>query len=162
MTHVYFIGQGAPELEDGAVDAVASSFVTFWSPRPTPLSFSSPDFLSFFSLGVAGDSLEPAALLKSKEVPGVLGVFVAEPNEANAPLPRPKADDAVEVGEAIPEVLNGDIALKGFGRPCEELSPKRFEPEKVRDEYELSPLPCSRSDTERDSLLLLMKCISAQ
>ena len=43
-------------------------------------------------------------------VPGVLGVL-AEPKEAKAPEPRPKADDAPPDGDLVVE---GDSAPKGF------------------------------------------------
>ena len=42
--------------------------------------------------------------LKSNAVPGVFGVFDAEPNDANAPDPRLKALDAFPVGDEIPDV----------------------------------------------------------
>lgn len=47
-------------------------------------------------LALFSDSLESAPLFwtKSKAVPGVLGVLVAEPKDAKAPDPRPNADDA--------------------------------------------------------------------
>ena len=53
---------------------------------------------------------------KSRPVPGVLGVFEA-PKEANAPVPKPNALDAL-VGEAIEAATE----LKGFLLLCEELS----------------------------------------
>jgi hypothetical protein len=52
-------------------------------------------------------------LLKSNADPGVLGVLVALPKLANAPLPNPKAEEApVLVGEAIAEFVKG--AEKGL------------------------------------------------
>lgn len=48
------------------------------------------------------------------------------PNEANAPDPRPKAEEALVDGEETPPD-SGDIALKGFERPCELSGPKRFD-----------------------------------
>lgn len=71
--------------------------------------------LSFFSL-----SLEEKS--NPEPVPGVLGVFAC-PNEANAPVPSPKADEP-------PGVIPGDFAdageavLKGFDLPCDDLAPK--------------------------------------
>jgi len=70
--------------------------------------------------------LEIAALLKSKAVPGVFGVFVAEPKEANAPEPRPKAVEAPVVGDATVPLVKGEIALKGLDLlPWEEVSPPK-------------------------------------
>lgn len=70
--------------------------------------------------------LEGAALLKSKAVPGVFGVLVAEPKDAKAPDPRPKAVEAAAVGEATEAAVRGEMALKGLVLPpCEELSPPR-------------------------------------
>lgn len=64
--------------------------------------------------------------LRSKVPPGVLGVFVDEPKDANAPEPSPKAFDAPAEGEeTAPE--RGDMALKGLDRPCELSGPKRFD-----------------------------------
>jgi len=54
-------------------------------------------------------------LTKSNAEPGVLGVLLALPKLANAPVPNPKADDApVEVGEAVEEVVMGPTVLNGF------------------------------------------------
>lgn len=153
MTQVYFKGQGASVLVTDVLEAAPVSSLRAFAVVEI-LSSPSPPFFSFLSPGVPDDS---RALLKSNAVPGVFGVFVDEPNDANAPEPRPKADEPVEFGDWIPEVLRGAMALKGLFRlPWEEESPpKRLELEKVRDECEVSPLPCSRSDMERDSLPLL-------
>ena len=71
---------------------------------------------SFFSPGVDGAPVVTA--LKSKAVPGVLGVLVADPKDANAPDPRPKADDPTVVGEARPVPVIGEwMALKGLRPP---------------------------------------------
>jgi hypothetical protein len=53
-------------------------------------------------------------LEKSKAVPGVLGVLVADPNEANAPEPRLKALLALAVGDEIPAVVRGEMELNGL------------------------------------------------
>lgn len=53
--------------------------------------------------------------LKSK-VPGVFGVFVADPKDAKAPEPKPKAEEALVDGVVTP-VESGEIALNGFERP---------------------------------------------
>lgn len=73
--------------------------------------------LSFLSEGVDGAVDDMAAALKSKAVPGVLGVFAAEPKEANAPEPRPKAEEPPVVGDARPPGVNGGMALNGFRPP---------------------------------------------
>jgi len=87
--------------------------------------------LSRFSLGVVGVIADVAGLPKSKAVPGVLGVLVADPKDAKAPEPSPKAVEAPAVGEAKLPLVRGGMALKGFDLPpCEEVSPpKRFEEE---------------------------------
>ena len=63
--------------------------------------------------------------------PGVLGVL-AEPKEAKAPDPSPKALDAP--GEARPAGVV--MELKGFLPPCEELSPPNRLAKGVRPEGE--------------------------
>jgi hypothetical protein len=72
-------------------------------------------------------------VLKSKAVPGVFGVFVAEPKEAKAPDPRPKAAPAP--GDDTPDVFRAGIVLKGFERPgvVGSLAVKRFEVEYPRE-----------------------------
>lgn len=54
-------------------------------------------------------------LLKSNAVPGVFGVFAAEPKEANAPDPKPKAEEAP--GEATVLVFSGGILLNAPDLP---------------------------------------------
>lgn len=86
---------------------------------------------SFSLLSAAGVTLGP----NSSAVPGVFGVFTAEPKEANAPVPRPKAEEAPVVGEAMPVVVDGEMALKGLDLPCEDESPpNRLAAAKVRGE----------------------------
>lgn len=88
---------------------------------------------SFFSPGVAGWAEGAVAVdLKSKAVPGVLGVFVAEPKEAKAPDPSPKAEEPPVVGEAKALGVNGAMPLNGFLLPCDESPPVRFAAENVR------------------------------
>ena len=53
-------------------------------------------------------------LPKSSEVPGVRGVFPDAPNDAKAPEPNPKAEDAPLVGEAMAEVVSGAMPLNGL------------------------------------------------
>lgn len=88
------------------------------------LAKGSPDF----SAGV----LEPGAPRASNGLPGVFGVL-AEPKEAKAPEPKPKAFVADVVGEAR-LVPPGVVAEpKGFLFPCDESPPPGlFEKEPFR------------------------------
>lgn len=118
--------------------------------------------LSFFSDGVAGELADMAADLKSKAVPGVFGVLVADPKEAKAPEPRPKAVEPPVVGDASPPGVNGEMALKGFRPPCDESPPKRLVVGKVRcGGSDLSAL-CSECDIDRESLLVLGGCCQSR
>jgi len=72
-----------------------------------------------FSVGVFAD--DPTTLPKSSAFPCDFGVL-EEPKDAKAPEPRLNALDAPAVGDDI-EVVEGDMALKGFLLLCEELSP---------------------------------------
>lgn len=88
--------------------------------------------------------------------------MVEDPNEAKAPDPRPKAEeaDAPDVGEAMPEVLRGEIALNGFREPSD--PPKRFELENRR-EAGCSPRDeslWSLSVDERELLLFRQSIVS--
>ena len=95
----------------------------------------SPSF-SRFSLLVAVGVLE---MPKSRDVPGVLGVFVVDPKDAKAPEPRPKAEDAPVVGVDAPVVVKGEIPFNGFAlSPALPSVPKRFVAEYVRDESGLA------------------------
>lgn len=86
--------------------------------------------------------------------PGVFGVLAEEPNEANAPDPRPKADEAAE-GELVEGVA---AVLKGLDLLCEDVSPNR-RLVYVRGESVL--VSFSVPLIERDSLLLLSSSLSA-
>lgn len=86
-----------------------------------------PDSLSLLSPPKELIELLP----KSSDVPGVLGVLAEDPNDANAPEPRPKAEDAPFVGEATFVVVKGEMPLNGLGFPLAELSP----PNRLVDEY---------------------------
>ena len=66
--------------------------------------------LPCLSESVDGDAVIGEALAKSKAFPGVLGVFEAEPKEANAPEPSPNADLAP--GDAVVPVFTGKMPLK--------------------------------------------------
>ena len=72
--------------------------------------------------------VEGVELAKSRDVPGVLGVFVEDPNDAKAPDPRPKADEAPLVGEAVFVVVKGAMPLNGLDLLLKDPSapPKRF------------------------------------
>ena len=141
MTQPYLRGQGFAESIEVLLGVLPSSSLTsllvagsdFMTEgvRGNGLSFG----LSLFETGVTG--LGPTAFLpQSKAVPGVFGVFEADPNDAKAPVPRPKAEEAPVEGEAMPEVLRGEIMLKGLERPpCEPSPPPKrdLDAEMTRD-----------------------------
>jgi len=81
--------------------------------------------LSGVSEGVCAEDL-----LKSKAVPGVLGVFVEDPNAAKAPEPSPNADEAP--GAALMFVLSGTAP---FGKAARVgvSEPERFNEGKWRE-----------------------------
>ena len=83
-------------------------------------------FFSFSRFSPIAD--EGVELAKSREVPGVLGVFAEDPKDANAPDPRPKADEAPVVGEAVVVVVKGAMPLNGLGLLLKgpSVPPKRF------------------------------------
>lgn len=114
-----------------------------------------PRSLTCFSrVGVFPD---PTTLPKSSAPPGVLGVF-ADPKEANAPEPRPNALDAPVVGDAK-EVVEGDMAPKGFLLLWEELSPWRLPNVKFRVGWsvEKGPPLVEGTPVDSESLLVLLK-----
>jgi hypothetical protein len=131
ITQLCFSGHGEPVSTAGALRAdsaaaeLAAALADVEEVFPT-------GFLSFLSIGTEGEGTPPAALLKSKAVPGVLGVFVADPNDAKAPDPRPKADDAPPPGEDTLVVVSGAMLLKGFARPPCELRPPSW---RLDEEY---------------------------
>jgi hypothetical protein len=72
----------------------------------------------FSAVGV----LAPVRILpKSSALPGDFGVF-AEPKDAKAPEPSPKAFAAPAVGDGT-ALVGEEMALKGFALPCEDVSP---------------------------------------
>ena len=100
-------------------------------------------------------SVAELELLKSKAVPGVLGVLPDEPNDAKAPDPNPKADEAPVVGEATLVVVTGAMPLNGFDLLLKDPSPpKRFVGWYGREDSDLvfSLVPLF---VDRDSLLEL-------
>ena len=104
-------------MDDLLLKDNAEGFVLMSDPM---LSFSFS--FSFFS------AVKGVELLKSRDVPGVLGVFAEEPNDAKAPDPRPKADEAPVVGEAAFVVVSGAMPLNGLDLLLKDPSPppKRF------------------------------------
>lgn len=90
----------------------------------SPSGLSNVSSLSFLSVLGKSNAAPP---------PGVLGVF-AEPNEANAPLPSPNAEDAPTDGDLL---ADGERVLKGLVLPCDDVSPNRL-PENVRGESSLA------------------------
>ena len=112
------------------------------------------DSVSAFSVSLSGaDSLSFLSLLDKSNpepAPGVLGVLT-DPNEANAPEPRPKAEEALE-GVFAEGVVK---TLKGFVFEYEEPSPN-LRPLNVRVDSLFDPSLLSESRVDRDSLLLLL------
>ena len=156
ITQLCFKGQGNPGSTDEPLRTGSSVIVLvaiFWDVE----AVFPPSCLSFLSMGVTGADAPPAALLKSNAVPGVLGVLVADPNEAKAPDPNPKADDAPPVGEETPAVVKGAMLLKGFARlPCELwLVSARLDEEYPRGELSLRGSWFSPWAVEREILLEL-------
>lgn len=92
-----------------------------------------PSFTASFPRFSLTEVADPVAEPKSRDVPGVFGVFAEDPKDAKAPEPRPKADEAPELGEET-LVDNGEIALKGLDRPWEGVSPNRLADVKARGE----------------------------
>ena len=84
--------------------------------------------LSFSFSRFSPAAVEGVEVAKSREVPGVLGVFAEDPKEAKAPDPRPNADEAPLVGEATLVVVKGAMPLNGFDLLLKDPSatPKRF------------------------------------
>lgn len=95
----------------------------------------------------------------SRDVPGVLGVFMEDPKEAKAPEPSPNAEDPpFGVGEERFVVLRGDIPLNGLGLPPLAVSlPKRLIDEYAREESVLlRSLLLVEFDVDNESLLELL------
>lgn len=68
--------------------------------------------------------------LKSKAVPGVFGVLLADPKEAKAPEPSPNADDAP--GGAVLFVFRGVMLLERLEREVVSPLERRFKAPKGR------------------------------
>lgn len=151
ITQVYFNGQGAVGSSGAAEMDVSSEGAVDTDSLRVLLIVLVPGF-SFFSPGVTGVTPEMAADLKSKAVPGVLGVLAEDPKEAKAPDPRPKAEEPAVVGEARPLPVKGEMVLKGFFPPCDESpAPMRRDAENVR----VGASGLSLWDMDKESLLVL-------
>lgn len=74
-------------------------------------------------------------LPKSKAFPGVLGVLVVDPKDANAPEPSPNAEEAP--GDAVMLVFNGEAPLGNAAR-VGVSEPVRFSVGKWRESFLLS------------------------
>lgn len=116
MTQVYLSGQGTVTSK-GADEFAASSEAVVDSDSFRGRLAALVAGFSLLSPGVVGATPPIVADLKSNAVPGVLGVLVADPNEAKAPEPRPKAVWPEVVGEASPPAVMGGRALKGLRPP---------------------------------------------
>ena len=92
---------------------------------------------------------------KPEPLPGVLGVFAEDLNDAKAPEPRPKAEEAAE-GELVEGV---ERLLKGLDLPCEEVSPYR---RPVYDRGDSDFASFSGPLIESESLLLLQPAVSSR
>jgi hypothetical protein len=97
--------------------------------------------LSLLAEALLEDDLVP----QSNAVPGVLGVLLAEPNDAKAPVPSPNAPE----GDAMPALFKGAFRLV-----CEPVSPPKrdFVAEKTRVDVSRE---LSLSFVASDSLLFL-------
>lgn len=80
---------------------------------------------------VSGVFAVDVVVLKSNAVPGVFGVLAAEPKEAKAPDPRPKADPAPGEDTLAVDVFKAGIPPKVLARPgvVGSLELKRFDVE---------------------------------
>ncbi len=74
------------------------------------------DFAFSFTAASALVSFSPLSRPFSSKPPTAPGVFgvLTDPKEANAPDPKPKAEDAPAEGELV---ARGEMALKGFDLP---------------------------------------------
>lgn len=88
---------------------------------------------------------------KAPAAPGVFGVLT-DPKEANAPDPKPKAEDAPAEGEFV---VNGEMVLKGLDFAWEDDSPARRLLLEFRGESNL-PLSLLSGPMDRESLPLLV------
>ena len=106
------------------------------------------------------DSFSPTAALEFSAA-GVLDVF-DDPKLANAPEPKPKAKEALALGDATAALAPEARLLKGFDFPCDDVSPpSRFEDVKDRGEsvFDVSLL-AENVDVDNESLPLLEDLVS--
>lgn len=124
--------------------------------EPLGLTSAAGPSLSRFSPLLAVGVLK---LPRSRDVPGVLGVLAVVPNDAKAPEPSPKAEDAPVVGVGTLVVAKGVMPFNGLGFPPvpPPSVPKRFAVEYVREVSGLvdSLLLLFEFEVDRDNLLEL-------
>lgn len=121
-----------------------------------PASFTA-SFSRFSTTGVI-------ELPSSRDAPGVRGVLAEDPKDANAPEPRPKAEEAPFVEGVTLLVVNGVMPLNGLGLPLEDTSPpKRFADGYARGESDLwlSLAALLGLEVDRESLVELWRYWSA-
>lgn len=134
-------------LDDRLVKEDIDAFVLISAP---PASFTA-SFSRFSTTGVV-------ELPRSRDAPGVRGVLAEDPKEANAPEPRPKADEAPFVDGVTLLVVNGAIPLNGLVLPLVDRSPpKRFADGYGRGESDLllSLVALLGFEVDRESLVEL-------
>ena len=125
---MYLRGCSEPATDDLLFKDVTEGFALMsWLPVSCAASFSRS----------RPDSEE---VLATMPLPGVFGVLAAEPKDAKAPDPKPKAEEAPAVGEATLEVVKGVMPLREVLLPEVPSPPYRLVAEKVR---EVSGLACS-------------------
>ena len=119
MTQVCLSGHDGPGSDDELLEAAVSSALEEAVVLVEVERVRVGSFLSVDSRGVGGADFCAAEVCevrplwaKSKAVPGVFGVLFADPKEANAPEPSPKAEEPPVVGEARPEDVNGETPLQ--------------------------------------------------
>lgn len=116
----WWVGTDAESADDEpAAVLLESASEAFDAGLPITLLPRPPSRADFSAEGV----LVAAPSEASKGFPGDLGVFAdILPNEAKAPEPKPKALDALPVGDASAPP-GAVMELNGLDFPCEELSP---------------------------------------
>ena len=122
------------EVSSAGGDATASALSSPPAERPDSFSSLSPSF----SFTVRSNP---------EFAPGVFGVLTA-PKDANAPVPSPNAEEALDG-----VLAEGVRPLKGFDLFCDELSPV-LRPPKPLCESDFVPSLLSESRVESDSLVL--------
>lgn len=121
-----------------------------------PASFTA-SFSRFSTTGVV-------ELLRSRDAPGVRGVLADDPKEANAPEPRPKAEEAPFVEGVTLLVVKGGMPLNGLDLPLVDTSPaKRFADGYARGDSDLlfSLVTLLGLEVDRESLVELLRYWSA-